>query len=482
MSMTTRDFLGDDRVRAALKRIDITNREPISDVTDPEGHEYVDLVMEGGGVLGIALLGYTYALEHAGIRFRSIGGTSAGAINATLLAAAAAPHQPRSERVLGVLANLNMFSFIDGGDDARDFLKDYVLDPAGPIRRIRSAYRNLDEICETFGMNPGRVFRDWVAATLGAWDIETTAQLIARMNAFPAGLAFAGNPLTIGAPPGATTPEQARAFLNAAIKLVATEVTTTSKIVFPEMAGLFFFEPDGVSPAAFVRASMSVPYVFEPFRVYPLPNDQAARDAWARHAGYRGEIPREAVFLDGGLMSNFPISLFHSHTGGVPRLPTFGVKLGRSRIAPKRIGGPLALAGAMFSASRQASDLDFLWRNPDFQHLIAEIDLDRDRDGDDDVHWLNFHLTAQQKIHLFAAGVEAAETFLLGDRPPGTPGALPLPPGRSPAKAFDWASYKAIRAAIPLTDQQTRAAPPAQPQPGPQPRPRTTKKTPRGGG
>lgn len=478
MSLTTRDFLGNDRVHTALNRIAITEREPVSDITDAQGHEYVDLVMEGGGVLGIALLGYTFALEHAGVRFRSIGGTSAGAINACLLAAAAAPDQPRSERVLGVLANLNMFSFIDGGDDARDFLKDYVLDPAGPIRRIRSAYRNLDEICETFGMNPGRVFRDWVAATLGAWTIETTAQLSARMNTFPQGMTAGGTPLTIAPTPQGSTPQHARTFINAVLRLVTTEVTTTSKIVFPEMAELFFFEPAGVNPAVFVRASMSVPYVFEPLRVYPLPNDPAAVDAWVHHAGYRGGIPREAVFLDGGLMSNFPISLFHSPAGGVPRLPTFGVKLGRSRVAPRHIGGPLALAGAMFSASRQASDLDFLWRNPDYQHLIAEIDLDRDRDGADDVHWLNFHLTAQQKINLFAAGVEAAEAFLLGDRPPGSPGAIPPPPGRSRIEAFDWAAYKAIRAAIPLTDQQTRAAPPAQVEP----RPRTTKKTPRRGG
>ena len=48
-----------------------------SDVVDAAGHQYVDVVMEGGGVLGIALTGYTYALEQAGIRFLGIGGTHA---------------------------------------------------------------------------------------------------------------------------------------------------------------------------------------------------------------------------------------------------------------------------------------------------------------------------------------------------------------------------------------------------------------------
>jgi NTE family protein len=40
-----------------------------SDVTDNEGHQYVNLIQEGGGVWGIALVGYTYVLEMAGIRF-----------------------------------------------------------------------------------------------------------------------------------------------------------------------------------------------------------------------------------------------------------------------------------------------------------------------------------------------------------------------------------------------------------------------------
>src|SRR5690349_2013771 len=42
--------------------------------------EYVDYVQEGGGVLGIALIGYTYVLERLGFRFLKLAGTSAGAI------------------------------------------------------------------------------------------------------------------------------------------------------------------------------------------------------------------------------------------------------------------------------------------------------------------------------------------------------------------------------------------------------------------
>src|SRR4051812_32253255 len=58
----------------------------VSDVLDQEGHQYVNLVQKGGGVLGVALVGYTYILEQMGIRFIRLAGTSAGAINTALMA------------------------------------------------------------------------------------------------------------------------------------------------------------------------------------------------------------------------------------------------------------------------------------------------------------------------------------------------------------------------------------------------------------
>jgi hypothetical protein len=57
----------------------------VSDVIDVNGRQYVDLVLEGGGVHGIALAGYTYVLEKMGIAFMKSAGTSAGAINTLLL-------------------------------------------------------------------------------------------------------------------------------------------------------------------------------------------------------------------------------------------------------------------------------------------------------------------------------------------------------------------------------------------------------------
>src|SRR5690242_3577666 len=49
--------------------------------------KYVDLVCEGGGVRGIALVGALAVLEERGYQPRSVAGTSAGAIVATLVGA-----------------------------------------------------------------------------------------------------------------------------------------------------------------------------------------------------------------------------------------------------------------------------------------------------------------------------------------------------------------------------------------------------------
>ena len=87
--ITIEDFLqqsGANQVVAELKTYFKDKPLMISDVTDKAGHQYVDLVQEGGGVLGVALVGYTYVLEKMGIRFFSLAGTSAGSINAMLMA------------------------------------------------------------------------------------------------------------------------------------------------------------------------------------------------------------------------------------------------------------------------------------------------------------------------------------------------------------------------------------------------------------
>jgi NTE family protein len=60
--------------------------DAISKNDDGKILQWVNFVQEGGGTLGISLVGYVFVLEYLGIRFLRLAGTSAGAINTLFLA------------------------------------------------------------------------------------------------------------------------------------------------------------------------------------------------------------------------------------------------------------------------------------------------------------------------------------------------------------------------------------------------------------
>ena len=67
-----------------------------------------------------------------------------------------------------------------------------------------------------------------------------------------------------------------------------------------------------------VRASMSIPFFYEPLRF-------RRRDADGKQV--------VSVMVDGGMLSNFPIDVFDRTDGKPPRWPTFGIKLSAARRA-----------------------------------------------------------------------------------------------------------------------------------------------------
>ena len=387
-----------------LKEHFTRRKKRVSDIVDDEGHQYVDFVMEGGGVLGIALVGFTYVLEQVGIRFMQIGGASAGAINALMLAALGTPGEAKSEQILQHLANLDMYEFVDGDDDARDLI-DSWLSGAGRFSMIVNAVQVYDSISDDLGLNPGDKFRDWVAEVLRGAGIKTTADLKARLSEIPKGLKHVNGDSIDHIRPG--------------VAIVAADVSTQTKAVFPRMAGLYWKEPDTVSPADYVRASMSIPFFFKPFRVKNVPRGTAAMTLWKKYADYKDSIPESCVFVDGGIMSNFPINLFH-RPDRVPCAPTFGVKLGVDERKTDRIDKPFSLLKVIFDSARFNLDADFIARNPDYNNLVSCI-------GTGEHNWLNFGMSDEDKLDLFKRGAAEADRFL---------------------REFDWEEYKEIRQGI----------------------------------
>lgn len=385
-------------------------KKRFSDITDDEGLQYVDLVMEGGGMLGLALVGYTWALEQAGIRFLGVGGTSAGSINALLLAALDVPSRPKSPVLLQEMAKQDFSEFMDGDEDSVDLIKTW-LKGAGTLKLVFKAMQVIDTLFEHLGLNRGNAFQKWITDLLGAHGIATLADLRRRMNTLPKGLRVQGGGVL-------DTPEKAGVRL----ALVTADVSTETKVIFPDNADLYFEDPEKVNPALFVRASMSIPYFFRPLRIDPVPRDAGARERW-KGVGYdadieKGGLPKYAVFVDGGIMSNFPMDIFHDYEK-VPEAPTFGVKLEYDN-RRHSIESPFDLTGAIFNSARHCLDYDFLKRNPEYRRLMQFIPCQK-------YNWLDFDMRDADKAGLFKEGALKAIEFL---------------------DTFDWQGYKEMRTSM----------------------------------
>jgi len=403
--MKTTDFTNHPEVVQIIERMksDKVDQRPYSDLLDSSGNQYVELVQEGGGVLGVALIGYTYVLEQMGIRFFSLAGTSAGSINAMLLAGLGDVSKPKSEKVIEVLVNKNLYEFVDGDDDSKDFIKALV-EKAKRVKMIWKGWQVIDELFDDLGLNPGDDFKDWLAEFLENNGIKSVADLNAHFVKLPSDLVIRpGIPKTLDG-------------LKPRLAIISADLTTETKVEFPRMASLYWSDPESENPSLFVRASMSIPYFFSPLQIGDIPQGPEAKQNWANTVKFTGELPQACFFVDGGILSNFPIDVFHKQNS-IPRMPTFGIRLGDNRNMANKISNPTNLFGAIFNSSRHLHDYDFLLKNPDYSLLIEKIDI-----GEHD--WLNFGITDEAKLDLFTRGAIAAERFL---------------------RKFEWLDYKNIR-------------------------------------
>ncbi len=461
--LTVSDFIENDEVKKCIEKLQTEfKKRPfvVSDVLDEEGNQYVNLVQKGGGVLGVALVGYTYILEQMGIRFLRLAGTSAGAINTALMTVIKEKQDTKSVEILKAITDLNFFNLVDGHPVVRWLIKKFITNEGFAtvanrwIKRIigtgillllidfvflglRNLYswtipamqfsfiitgiyflgvgfliyyagRILNRVKTSgFGLNPGNYFYDWIKAQLIAQGVQTVDDFNYKASHLPKLKIREGNPETADSLFGDVT-------------IIASELVTENKIEFPAMCHLFR-EKDQINtlqPAGFIRASMSIPLFFESYFINRIPNQsQEIKDAWD-NVFNEPDPPVMTRFVDGGILSNFPISIFYNSKIKVPRLPSFGIDLDDSDPQNERknpyywsIGGYL---GHIFNTTRFYYDKDFLLKNKVYNNGIGKIKLP-------DFNWLNFFLEPEQKVELFVRGARAATEFLI---------------------QFDWSKYK----------------------------------------
>ncbi|MEN5173626.1 patatin-like phospholipase family protein [Acinetobacter higginsii] len=444
-------------------RMQIQNN-PISDITDKDGNQYIDIVLEGGGVLGIALIGYTYTLEQAGIRFLNIAGTSAGAINALFLAALGKPDSLKSQKILEIFNEMDMKSFVDGGVFAKGLVDDIKTKDniwTAMLPKIGLLWAEGKFSKAKLGINPGKAFEEWLGEKLKEHGVTTTNDLLQNL--------INPNDLQIKDPARQIDEQEyfTQNFKKNELAIVSADITTQTKVIFPKMAALYWENPlTKELPAKFVRASMSIPLFFQPLVVPDIPKDN--KNCWKTLTGYEGEIPSSVHFVDGGIVSNFPIDVFH-RKDRIPLCPTFGVKLGVDRNEPRKMESMGDFVGALFDTARHTSDYSFLFQNTDYQKLIAYIDTSEkferkklsliekikpknwfSKNDLEDYHWLDFGMSDEKKVALFTLGAKTAYEFIVGnekirknnsDKSKKIYEILP----------FDWKDYKNIRAECKIT-------------------------------
>ena len=107
-------------------------------------------------------------------------------------------------------------------------------------------------------------------------------------------------------------------------------------------------------------------------------------------------------FVDGGILSNFPVWLFDSD--GVPEWPTFGFKfIDPDEGRPNDTSSPIALGKAIISTMMEAHD-NLQVESEDFLRTIAIPTMG--------VRTTEFDLSQQKRDALYNSGVQAAKNFL----------------------------------------------------------------------
>jgi NTE family protein len=183
----------------------------------------VDLVMEGGGVKGNALVGALAVLEERGYLPQNVAGTSAGAIVATALAAGYTAQEQRA-----IIQELNFSQFTDTAWEDRV-----------------PGVGKLASILKDQGVYEGDRFFEWMRALLEAKGVRTFRDLVQP--------AYADEPQ-----------------FRYKVRVIASDLTGRCLLALPQDAVKLGLEPDDLNVALAVRMSMSIPLFFEPVRVKNL--------------------------------------------------------------------------------------------------------------------------------------------------------------------------------------------------------------------
>jgi NTE family protein len=201
----------------------------------------VDLVFEGGGLKGLALVGAYAVLEERGYSPQNMAGASAGAVVAALVAAGYTPAE--------------LCETVAGCDFER--LKDRAWEDWLPI------FSKTVSIFKDRGIYEGEAFLRWMTGLLEAKGVRTFGDLVRR--------------------------PEAELRYRYKLQVIASDLTEERLLVLPRDAHwLGLDDPDELSVALAVRMSMSIPIFFEPVS---FTNPKTGRDHLIVDGGMLSNFP-----------------------------------------------------------------------------------------------------------------------------------------------------------------------------------------------
>lgn len=307
-----------------------------------------DLVLEGGGVKGIALVGAITVLMEHGYTFEKVAGTSAGSIVGALVAS-----EFTADELVDTVNAVDYAQFQDGArwdDIAAGKLVDLLLHD---------------------GIYHGDYLKTWLTEQLhrkGKSTFDTIAYVDPDGRPVPADKAF---------------------------KLVVnvSDITQGALRQLPwDYRQRYGLTPGSATIADAVRCSMSIPLFYRPVKL----ETPAGVTSWV---------------VDGGMLSNFPVSLFDAPPGVAPRWPTFGIRLSArpdaaEMAAANDVHDLRSMAMALLNTMTGFYDRMHI-DDPGVTARTIFVDTGA-------VSSTNFHITDSQRDLLYENGRAAATKFLDG--------------------------------------------------------------------
>ncbi|WP_078428723.1 patatin-like phospholipase family protein [Alkalihalobacterium alkalinitrilicum] len=289
----------------------------------------IDGVFAGGGVRAFAFIGATQVLEERGFSFARLSGTSAGALFSALLKAGYTSHE-----INDLMNELNVAEFMDGRK---------TLLPFKWMKWIQ-LYFNL-------GMYKGDKLEQWISEKLEKKGVKTFADL----------------------PEGS-------------LKIIASDLTKGRILVLPDDLPTYGLIPEKFSVARAVRMSSSIPYFFEPVKVY----DPSGRKSY---------------IVDGGVLSNFPLWVFMRELNQKLPRPVLGFRLtpNVNEIPPNEIHNAIDMFQSLFETMRKAHDVRYIIEEHAKNIVFIPVE---------DVKATDFDLSEEKKEALILLGRERTEKFL----------------------------------------------------------------------